>query len=86
MKKPDEKRRLVADVYVPERKADRITLTLPVINNARLCMFLVAGAEKPAALADALNLLTEPVLPAQRVRPAVGDLIWIVDEAAARGR
>lgn len=85
VRKQDEKRRLAADVYVPERKADRITLTLPVINNARCCMFLVAGAEKHAALADALNLLTEPVLPAQRVRPHIGDLVWIVDESAARG-
>lgn len=79
-------KRIVADVYVPERKADRITLTLPVINNSRCCMFLVAGAEKHAALADVLNLLTEPVLPAQLVRPGIGDLIWIVDEAAALGR
>ncbi len=86
VKKPEEKRRLVADVYVPERKADRITLTLPVLNNARCCMFLVAGAEKHAALANALNLLTEPVLPAQLVRPRIGDLIWSVDEAAALGR
>lgn len=80
-----EKKRLVADVYVPERKADRITLTLPVINNSRLCMFMVEGKDKHLALSSALNLLTEPRLPAQLVRPVVGDLVWIVDEAAARG-
>ena len=33
-----ERKRLVIDQYVPERKADRLTLTLPVINNARCCM------------------------------------------------
>lgn len=81
----EEKKRLVADVYVPERKADRITLTLPVLNNARCCMFLVNGAEKHKALSRVLNLLDEPDLPAQKVRPPAGDLIWIVDEAAAKG-
>lgn len=80
-----EKKRVVTDVYVPERKADRITLTLPVINNSRLCMFMVNGAEKHDALSKSLNLLSEPTLPAQLVRPASGDLIWITDEAAARG-
>lgn len=80
-----EKKRLVIDQYVPERKADRITLTLPVLNNARCCMFLVTGREKRAALAKSLDLLAQPELPAQKVRPTVGDLVWIVDEAAAQG-
>lgn len=80
-----EKERLVSEVYVPEKQEDRITLTLPVINNSRCCMFLVTGPEKRAALGDVLNLLSEPALPAQRVRPAVGDLIWIVDKPAATG-
>lgn len=80
-----EQKRLVIDQYVPERKADRLTLTLPVINNARLCMFLVTGKEKHGVLSRALNLLAEPTLPAQMVRPRGGDLIWVVDEAAATG-
>lgn len=81
-----EKNRLVTEVYVPEKQEERITLTLPVINNSRCCMFLVSGPEKRAALGNALNLLSEPVLPAQRVRPAAGDLIWIVDREAATGQ
>lgn len=81
-----EKKKLVTEVYVPEKQEDRITLTLPVINNARSCMFLVTGAEKHAALSDVLNLLSEPVLPAQCVRPGSGSLIWIVDQAAASGK
>lgn len=80
-----EKKRLVIDQYVPERKGDRITLTLPVINNARCCMFLVTGEEKHHVLSQALNLLADPTLPAQMVRPSFGDLIWVVDEAAAKG-
>lgn len=81
-----EKNRLVTEVYVPSKQEDRITLTLPVINNSRCCMFLVSGPEKRAALGDALNLLSEPALPAQLVRPQAGDLVWIVDQAAATGR
>ena len=80
-----EKKRLVIDQYVPERKADRLTLTLPVINNALCCMFLVAGAEKHNVLSRALDLLAEPTLPAQMVHPTFGELIWIVDKAAATG-
>lgn len=80
-----EQKRLVIDQYVPERKADRITLTLPVLNNARCCLFLVNGEEKRQVLARALDLLAEPELPAQKVRPRFGDLIWIVDEQAATG-
>ena len=76
--------RLVIDQYVPERKADRLTLTLSVLNNARCCLFLVNGAEKHGVLAKALDLLAKPCLPAQMVRPG-GDLIWIVDEQAASG-
>ena len=80
-----EKKRLVIDQYVPERKADRLTLTLPVLNNARCCLFLVNGEEKHGVLAKALDLLAKPSLPAQMVRPGSGDLIWIVDEQAALG-
>ena len=66
-----ERKRLVIDQYVPERKADRLTLTLPVINNSRCCMFLVTGKEKHQVLGQVLDLLAEPTLPAQMVRPSV---------------
>lgn len=77
--------RLVIDQYVPERKADRLTMTLPVFNNSRCCMFMVTGEDKHPVLSRALNLLDKPELPAQLVRPKGGDLVWVVDEAAATG-
>lgn len=80
-----ETKRLVLDEYLPERKEDRITLTLPVFNNARACMFMVSGKEKHSVLSSALNLLAPPTLPAQRIRPQNGELLWVVDEAAAQG-
>lgn len=81
-----EKKRWVIDQYVPERKADRLTLTLPVLNNARCCMFMINDKEKHDCLQRALDLLAQPTLPAQMVRPTFGELIWIVDEAAALGK
>lgn len=81
-----EKERMVIDQYVRTRNADRLSLTMPVLNNARCCMFLVSGKDKHQVLSRALNLLAEPELPAQFVRPRRGELLWIVDEAAALGK
>ncbi|MBQ4132214.1 MAG: 6-phosphogluconolactonase [Desulfovibrionaceae bacterium] len=75
----------VIDIYVPRLRQSRITFTLPVINNSKACIFLVSGREKHPAVSRALNLLTSPDLPAQKVRPDKGELIWILDEAAAQG-
>ena len=49
-------------------------------------MFHVKQREYPVRLGQVLDLLAEPTLPAQMVRPSVGDLIWVVDEAAATGQ
>jgi len=80
-----EKKRLVVDEYLPEIKEDRISLTLPVFNNARACLCMVSGKEKHPVLARVLNLLAPPALPAQCIRPHSGELLWVVDEAAAQG-
>ncbi len=82
-----EKERIVVDQYVRSTNndiANRVTLTLPAINNARSCIFLVSGADKHEPLSHALNLLDVPKYPAQFIRPK-GELIWIVDNAAALG-
>jgi 6-phosphogluconolactonase len=62
--------------------ATRLTLTAPAINRARHVRFLVAGADKAAALAAVREGPRDPRrYPAQLVEPA--DLAWLVDEAAA---
>lgn len=70
---------LVAANFVPALNSWRVTFTYPLINAARCVMFLVQGAEKAEILA---RVLSGDDLPAARVRPQ-GELIWIVDEAAA---
>ncbi len=64
----------------------RVTLTLPVLNAARNIMFLVTGAEKAQILARAMEKRARGAagpLPAARVRPSEGRLLWLVDDAAA---
>jgi 6-phosphogluconolactonase len=62
---------------------ERITLTYPVLNSAARVVFLVSGAAKAEVLNDVLHAPYDPAsLPSQGVRPADGDLTWLVDEAA----
>jgi 6-phosphogluconolactonase len=58
----------------------RITLTYPAIDAARHVVFLVTGESKREALGA---IRRGEDLPAGRVRPTDGDVIWIVDRAAA---
>lgn len=64
-----------------DRFPDRVTLTVPAINAAAAVMFLVTGAGKRAVLAQVLAGHTPP-LPAQRIQPVAGRLLWLVDRAA----
>jgi 6-phosphogluconolactonase len=80
-----EKQRLVAANWVGRLHTHRITLTLPVFNNAACVIFLVAGEDKATALRAVLEEVPEPeCLPAQRIRPRDGELVWLVDRPAAR--
>jgi len=70
-----------ASAEYEDRPAWRITLTLPALNAARHIIFLVSGAEKAAIVR---TVLTEPEagLPAQRVQPADGEVVWLLDAKA----
>jgi len=62
----------------------RLTLTYPAINAARRVVFLVEGADKSDILANVLgNEKDVQRYPAQGIAPSDGELVWLVDSAAA---
>jgi len=79
-----ESSRLVLGYTVEQLKAPRITLTFPVINNARKVLFLVSGERKAAILRE-LFQGENPELryPAAMVEPENGLLYWHLDSEAA---
>lgn len=59
----------------------RLTLTYPVLNHSRCVVFLVAGADKAAVLAEVVAGGTR--YPSQGIVPTDGELFWFVDQLAA---
>ena len=65
---------------VPFLNTWRITLTAHVLNQASHLVFLVAGSQKAARLAQVLRGPYQPlILPSQLIRPT----LWLIDNAAA---
>lgn len=80
-----ETERLVAAPWVEQLNSYRITLTLPVLNNGASVVFLVSGEQKAEVLREVLQTESNPArYPAQAIRPNSGNLLWLVDQAAAR--
>jgi 6-phosphogluconolactonase len=81
----NENQRLVAANWVGKLQTHRITLTVPVFNNAACVIFLVSGEDKATAVRAVLEGVRQPErLPAQLIRPRDGELVWLVDRAAGR--
>jgi 6-phosphogluconolactonase len=79
-----EQQRLVMYVNVPKPPPERLTFTPPILNAARHVLFLVTGAEKADAVQAVLEGEYNPdEYPAQIVRPPSGEVVWMLDEAAA---
>jgi 6-phosphogluconolactonase len=79
-----ESARWVLGHYVDAQKGWRITITPPVINAARTVVFIAAGSGKAAVVKEILEgPFRSDTLPAQIVRPAGGDLVWMLDREAA---
>ena len=80
-----ERRRWVTVGQAPTHPARRLTLTLGVINQATVILFLVTGAEKAGIVRSVLEprLEAERELPASLVKPAHGRVIWLMDRSAA---
>ena len=62
----------------------RLTVTLPVLNNAANLLFLVAGEDKANRVVQVLEGPPDPdSLPSQSVQPVNGKVSWLLDRAAA---
>jgi 6-phosphogluconolactonase len=76
--------RLCVANHVPQKNTWRITLTWPVINQAKEVAFAIEGPAKTDVLAEVLTGPRDPErLPSQLIRPANGKLLFLLDEAAA---
>ena len=73
--------RLALAVHAGQSGSERVSLTLPVLNEAAAVLFLVQGTQKAETLRQVLAGASE--LPAARVKPTGGVLQWFVDKDAA---
>ena len=75
----------VAAPFVEKLNAFRLTMTLRVLNRAANTVFLVTGLDKAEPLRRVFaSVERDEELPARWVRPTSGELVWLVDEDAAR--
>ena len=77
-----EKKKLVLAVKGGDPNVNRISMTLPLLNQARHIVFLVTGEDKARTVQTVLEN-TKIRLPAQKIRPLNGQLTWLLDRKAA---
>ncbi|MEI9476521.1 MAG: 6-phosphogluconolactonase [Deltaproteobacteria bacterium] len=77
-----EERHLAAPVVLDQVRHHRVTLTLPVINQAENVLFLVTGENKARAMRKIIDS-KDLSLPASRVRPGPGNLFFVLDREAS---
>jgi len=82
-----ETEKIVTVGQAPTGIRTRLTLSLGVLNQAAMVLFLVTGKGK----ADMVRRILEPAsdadrsLPASKIVPESGQLVWMLDQAAAAG-
>ncbi|MEJ2637953.1 MAG: 6-phosphogluconolactonase [Desulfosarcinaceae bacterium] len=76
--------RWVREVETAASEPDRVSFTPFLINQAAVAAFLVSGGEKSGVVREVRRCPEAPLrLPAQRIAPLDGRLIWMLDRAAA---
>lgn len=79
-----EQEQLVVSNWVDKFQSYRITMTVPVLNNSDIVIFLASGKEKAERLRTVLEGEKQTdLLPAQLIEPTHGKLLWLVDQEAA---
>ena len=80
-----EKEKWVQAYYLEPQQMHRITLTAPIINQAKKILFLTYGEKKAHALYEVLEGERNPTnYPSQLIQPQQGEAMWLVDDAAAK--
>jgi 6-phosphogluconolactonase len=76
---------LVAANHVPQLNTWRITFTPQLINRSARVIFLVSGDNKASPLHQVIEGPYKPdTYPSQLINPENGELLWLIDEAAAQ--
>lgn len=77
---------MVAANFVEKLSAHRLTMTLRTLNAASTIIFIVSGESKAKALGTVFNSKNQDsrALPASLVKPIRGELVWLLDEPAAK--
>lgn len=79
-----EESRWVQAYYLEPQSMYRITLTAPLINQAKTICFLTFGSNKATALFEVLEGERNPEkYPSQLIKPQHGEVHWFVDKSAA---
>ncbi|HEV7346993.1 6-phosphogluconolactonase [Telluribacter sp.] len=79
-----EQSRWVQAYYLEPQSMYRVTLTAPLINQAKTICFLTFGSNKAGALYEVLEGERNPEqYPSQLIQPREGEVLWMVDESAA---
>ena len=74
----------VKAVFLKKEDDIRITMTAPLINQAKQIAFLVYGTGKAAAVKQVIQgIRNSEQFPAQLIKPVRGELHWFLDAAAA---
>jgi 6-phosphogluconolactonase len=76
------KKRVVAN-WVPKFNTWRVTFTRPVINQAECVLLMVCGQDKASPLHEVMGQGSPDTYPVKYIQPTHGELIWLVDRAAA---
>jgi 6-phosphogluconolactonase len=79
-----ERARTAIPVYAERLNSWRVTLTLPVLNNASLALFLAAGPAKSHVIGTILGCGAHgEAYPAALISPDRGEVQWLIDREAA---
>jgi 6-phosphogluconolactonase len=78
-----ERSRFALPVRPAAGRAARVTLTLPVLNNAAHVLVLVSGPSKAGVIQEIFEAGNAKQLPAGFLRPVNGTLEWFLDRDAA---